>query len=382
MAPTPYAELHCHTNFSFLDGASAPDELVERAVALGLTGLAVTDHNGLYGAVRFVSAAEAVGLHPVVGLEIELLDAAVADPDRIVVPPRRPRRPAAAAPAVPLDPGCDRGPAAPPPPDPCPPARPSRAGQGGPARHRRAGPRPASRPARPVAGRLAQPVPAGVAGQHGRHEGRPALQPGAPRRAHRGARGAVRLSRRGAGPPPPDGRPRWRPRRRRALRDALRARRRDGHERLLHRAVAPPPARRRLAGRRVGRPGRGRRAAGRRRQRRPLRRARGPRAGRRPDRHPPRPVARDARGPAPAGRRVVAEVGFGDGGARCVARRRGGSVVGGGDVDGGRARGVVLGRSRLRAVPLPGLPGAGRRDAVLVPRRSCAGRAPGSATTR
>jgi len=61
LTQTPYAELHCHTNFSFLDGASAPDELVERAVALGLTGLAVTDHNGLYGAVRFVSAAEAVG---------------------------------------------------------------------------------------------------------------------------------------------------------------------------------------------------------------------------------------------------------------------------------------------------------------------------------
>ena len=46
---------------------------------------------------------------------------------------------------------------------------------------------------------------------------------------------------------------------------------------------------------RVGGPGRGARAAGRRRQRRPLRRARGPRAGRRPDRHPPRPDARDAR---------------------------------------------------------------------------------------
>ena len=92
MAQTPYAELHCHTNFSFLDGASAPDDLVERAVELGLTGLAVTDHNGLYGAVRFVSAAEAVGLHPVVGLEIELLDPVVADPSGIVIPPRRPRR--------------------------------------------------------------------------------------------------------------------------------------------------------------------------------------------------------------------------------------------------------------------------------------------------
>ena len=81
MAQIPYAELHCHTNFSFLDGASAPDDLVERAVELGLTGLAVTDHDGLYGAVRFASAAEAAGLHPVIGVEIELLDPAVADPD-------------------------------------------------------------------------------------------------------------------------------------------------------------------------------------------------------------------------------------------------------------------------------------------------------------
>ncbi len=88
----PYAELHCHTNFSFLDGASAPDELVERAVELGLSGLAVTDHQGLYGAVRFTAAAEAAGIHPVIGVEIELLDAIVADPARAVVPARRPAR--------------------------------------------------------------------------------------------------------------------------------------------------------------------------------------------------------------------------------------------------------------------------------------------------
>ena len=61
-----YAELHCHTHFSFLDGASAPDELVERAVELGLSGLAVTDHNGLYGVVRFATAAQEVGLRPVI----------------------------------------------------------------------------------------------------------------------------------------------------------------------------------------------------------------------------------------------------------------------------------------------------------------------------
>jgi DNA polymerase III alpha subunit len=92
VAQIPYAELHCHTNFSFLDGASAPDDLVERAIELGLTGLAVTDHAGLYGAVRFTSAAEAAGLHPVIGLEIELVDPVVADPGGIVVPARRSRR--------------------------------------------------------------------------------------------------------------------------------------------------------------------------------------------------------------------------------------------------------------------------------------------------
>ncbi|HEY7970369.1 MAG TPA: PHP domain-containing protein, partial [Candidatus Limnocylindrales bacterium] len=87
-----YAELHCHTNFSFLDGASAPDELAERAVELGLTGLGVTDHQGLYGVVRAATTYEEIGLRPILGVEVELRDAAVADPDRIVVPARRPVR--------------------------------------------------------------------------------------------------------------------------------------------------------------------------------------------------------------------------------------------------------------------------------------------------
>ncbi|GAA2757513.1 error-prone DNA polymerase [Actinopolymorpha rutila] len=55
----PYAELHCHSNFSFLDGASHPEELVEEAVRLGLQALALTDHDGLYGVVRMAEAAEA-----------------------------------------------------------------------------------------------------------------------------------------------------------------------------------------------------------------------------------------------------------------------------------------------------------------------------------
>ncbi len=91
-AAAPFSELHAHTNFSFLDGASPSEDLVARAVELGFDGLAVTDHQGLYGAVRFVSAAQEAGLRPIVGLEVELLDAAVPDPDGVVVPHRRRRR--------------------------------------------------------------------------------------------------------------------------------------------------------------------------------------------------------------------------------------------------------------------------------------------------
>src|SRR5919202_855420 len=67
-----YAELHCHSNFSFLDGASHPEELVEEAVRLGLAALAITDHDGFYGVVRFAEAARAVGLPTVFGAELTL----------------------------------------------------------------------------------------------------------------------------------------------------------------------------------------------------------------------------------------------------------------------------------------------------------------------
>src|SRR5436305_9451853 len=68
----PYAELHCHSNFSFLDGASHPEELVEEAVRLGLDALALTDHDGMYGVVRFAEAAAALGLPTVFGSELSL----------------------------------------------------------------------------------------------------------------------------------------------------------------------------------------------------------------------------------------------------------------------------------------------------------------------
>ncbi len=68
----PYAELHCHSNFSFLDGVSHPEQLAEEAARLELEALAVTDHDGLYGVVRFAEAAKAVGLPTVFGAELTL----------------------------------------------------------------------------------------------------------------------------------------------------------------------------------------------------------------------------------------------------------------------------------------------------------------------
>ncbi len=80
----PYAELHCHSNFSFLDGASHPEALVEEAARLGLESLALTDHDGFYGVVRFAEAARALGLPTVFGAELTLGRVApqigVADP--------------------------------------------------------------------------------------------------------------------------------------------------------------------------------------------------------------------------------------------------------------------------------------------------------------
>src|SRR6516164_8233427 len=68
----PYAELHAHSAFSFLDGAGTPEELVEEAARLGLRALALTDHDGLYGAVRFAEAAAELDLRTVFGAELSL----------------------------------------------------------------------------------------------------------------------------------------------------------------------------------------------------------------------------------------------------------------------------------------------------------------------
>lgn len=83
---TEYAELHCHSNFSFLDGASHPEELVEEAARLGLAALALTDHDGFYGVVRFAEVAREVALPTVFGAELTL-DAPRRAPNGSADPP-------------------------------------------------------------------------------------------------------------------------------------------------------------------------------------------------------------------------------------------------------------------------------------------------------
>jgi error-prone DNA polymerase len=67
-----YVELHCHSAYSFLDGASQPEELAARAADLEYEALALTDHDGVYGSLEFAHAAKAFGVRPVTGAEVTL----------------------------------------------------------------------------------------------------------------------------------------------------------------------------------------------------------------------------------------------------------------------------------------------------------------------
>ncbi len=69
-----YVELHCHSAYSFLDGASLPEELATRAVELGYEALALTDHDGVYGSLEYAYAAKALGLRAITGAEVTLAD--------------------------------------------------------------------------------------------------------------------------------------------------------------------------------------------------------------------------------------------------------------------------------------------------------------------
>ena len=125
---TPYAELHCHSAYSFLDGASMPDELVSAALEHGYRSLALTDHNGVSGSMEFAQAARAQGLHAIHGAELDVVVPGQPDPRHLVLLVRdgrgwsnlanlltlahahtRERRPGPPSPAhVPLDAVCDR----------------------------------------------------------------------------------------------------------------------------------------------------------------------------------------------------------------------------------------------------------------------------------
>ena len=67
-----YVELHCHSAYSFLDGASQPEELAARAAELGYEALALTDHDGVYGSLEFAHAAKFFGVRPITGAEVTL----------------------------------------------------------------------------------------------------------------------------------------------------------------------------------------------------------------------------------------------------------------------------------------------------------------------
>jgi error-prone DNA polymerase len=73
-ATAPYVELHAHSAYSFLDGASLPEELAVRAAELGYEALALTDHDGVYGSLEFAHAAKHFGVRPITGAEVTLAD--------------------------------------------------------------------------------------------------------------------------------------------------------------------------------------------------------------------------------------------------------------------------------------------------------------------
>src|SRR6476469_8525341 len=74
VSAVPYVELHAHSSYSFLDGASLPEELAIRAAELGYPALAVTDHDGVYGSLEFAHAAKHFGVRPISGAEVTLAD--------------------------------------------------------------------------------------------------------------------------------------------------------------------------------------------------------------------------------------------------------------------------------------------------------------------
>lgn len=79
MAANPFVHLHCHTEYSLLDGAIRSKDLVKKAAALGMPAVAVTDHGNLFGAVEFYQAAKKAGVKPIIGCEVYVSPGAMTE---------------------------------------------------------------------------------------------------------------------------------------------------------------------------------------------------------------------------------------------------------------------------------------------------------------
>ena len=70
MPEPPFVHLHCHSDYSLLDGACSIERLIGAAAEMGMPALALTDHGNLFGAVSFYHEAQEKGVHPVLGCEV------------------------------------------------------------------------------------------------------------------------------------------------------------------------------------------------------------------------------------------------------------------------------------------------------------------------
>ncbi len=111
----PYIELHAHSGYSFLDGASHPEELVLQAARLGYPALALTDHDGLYGSMEFARAAQEAGVWPITGVELTVHGCGLPGVPDARVPEGNAARFAGPAPSVAALAGSAPNPALPPP---------------------------------------------------------------------------------------------------------------------------------------------------------------------------------------------------------------------------------------------------------------------------
>ena len=77
-----YSELHCHTNYSFQEGASSPEEILTKANELEISAVAITDHDNLCGAMEFAQMAKTIGIQAIIGVELTLNTGTLKQPNK------------------------------------------------------------------------------------------------------------------------------------------------------------------------------------------------------------------------------------------------------------------------------------------------------------